>query len=305
MFDRLAHADWSVDPRKRWVATARRSGREWAVEAPALLGSTEAFLGSAFEDAGHQRLLLGFDFPIGMPSAYGATTGFDGFRHILPELGNGAWRHFFDVAESPGEVSATRPFYPKVSRKGVSRDELVRGLGVRSFDDLLRACEKRTEYRQAACALFWTLGGNQVGKAALSGWRDVVRPTVLRGARLWPFDGDLTDLSKTPGVVLAETYPAEAYRMVGAGFSTLQSKRRGTDRQEKSGGIFSWAARHGVSLSASAVAAVSTGFGPSPGGEDPFDAMMGLFKMIEVAEGRRPEATEQFDEVWEGWILGR
>jgi hypothetical protein len=38
-----------------------------------------------------------------------------------------------------------------------------------------------------------------------------------------------------------------------------------------------------------------------------FDALMGLLKMIEVVERRRPERTENDDGTiaWEGWILGR
>jgi len=35
-----------------------------------------------------------------------------------------------------------------------------------SGKDLLRLCERATPDRGDACMLFWTLGGNQVGKAA-------------------------------------------------------------------------------------------------------------------------------------------
>ena len=33
-----AHADWSLDARKRWVTLARREGREWQARAPRLVG---------------------------------------------------------------------------------------------------------------------------------------------------------------------------------------------------------------------------------------------------------------------------
>lgn len=33
--------------------------------------------------------------------------------------------------------------------------------------------------RRAACPLFWTLGGNQAGKAAIAGWRDILQPALL------------------------------------------------------------------------------------------------------------------------------
>jgi hypothetical protein len=103
---------------------------------------------------------------------------------------------------------------------------------------------------------------------------------VLRGAALWPFNGDLAELARGAGIVIAETYPAEAYRMVGAGFGPGQSKRRQADRRGKAGSILSWAGRNGVAVSASAVAGV---------------------------EGRRPEQTERDDATaaWEGWILGQ
>lgn len=304
MFDSLVHADWSVDPRKRWASAARREGGQWTVGAPFQIVSTAAFLEDAFADARSGRRLLGFDFPIGMPSAYGALTGFDGFKDALPSLGEGQWERFFEVAEWPSDISVQRPFYPRVSRKGVSPQELVTALGVANPGELFRVSERRTEYRQAACALFWTLGGNQVGKAALSGWKEIVRPAMLRGAGLWPFDGTLAELSALPGVVVAETYPAEAYRMVGAAFRPGQSKRRRSDRLEKADAILDWSNRRGVRFSETALSAVRSGF-DEPNGEDRFDAFLGLLKMIEVVSGRRPEATSDPDRRWEGWILGR
>ena len=33
-----AHADWSMDPRKRWMTLARLSGGTWRAEAPAPVG---------------------------------------------------------------------------------------------------------------------------------------------------------------------------------------------------------------------------------------------------------------------------
>ena len=305
MFDLMIHADWSVDPRKRWAARAWRNGTEWAVDAPFQIASTASFLDDAFAAVGKGSCLLGFDFPIGMPAAYGALTGFARFRDALPSLGEGDWGHFFNVAEVPGEISVRRPFYPRVARKGVSPNDIVGGIGVTSVDDLFRISERKTAYRNAACALFWTLGGNQVGKAALSGWQDIVRPAILRGAALWPFDGTLAELSEPKGLVIAETYPAEAYRMVDAAFRPGQSKRRCGDRQEKAEAILAWSGRNGVSLSEAARLAVRGGFGEDRTGEDRFDAFLGLLKMIDVASGRRPEATAAPDRRWEGWILGR
>jgi hypothetical protein len=114
-------------------------------------------------------------------------------------------------------------------------------------------------------------------------------------------------LAKAPGVVLAETYPAEAYYMVNAGFRPGESKRRQSDRQSKSSAILAWADRHAVNFTEAAPAALKDGFGPQRNGEDQFDALMGLLKMIEVVDGRRAERTVEPEKsaVWEGWILGR
>ena len=264
-------------------------------------------LDAAFADCDREKVLLGFDFPIGLPHAYGTQTGLTGFSEALASAGHGAWSDFFEVADEPSQVSLARPFYPRTSRKGVSRATLVKGLSVPSFEDLLRVCERRTVDRQAACSLFWTLGGNQVGKAAIAGWMQVVRPALAYGAALWPFDGTLADLSARPGVVIAETYPAEAYRMFDGGFRRNESKRRQADRASKAPAILKWAADHAVVLSDETIAAVLDGFGNGASGEDAFDAVAGLVKMIEVASERRLESTLDLHPAltWEGWILGR
>jgi hypothetical protein len=65
--------------------------------------------------------------------------------------------------------------------------------------------------------------------------------------------------------------------------------------------------RHGVAFSACATAGRADGFGSSASGEDKFDAVLGLLKMVKVAYCRRPERNEKHDTTatWEGWILGR
>ena len=307
LFDQLVHSDWSIGPKKRWMAEARHQEGRWHVEAPQLVGPSSAFLDAAFGVGRTGRVLLGFDFPIGMPHAYGVQTGFGSFPQALAEFGAGNWADVFDVAREAHEIAITRPFYPQTARKGVTRQTLVDSLRVESFASLHRICELRTARRQAASCLFWTLGGNQVGKAALAGWREIVRPAMVRGARLWPFDGDLASLATRPGVVLAETYPAEAYHVIGAPFRSNESKRRNEDRRRKAAPIHLWAERRKVFFSADARRLIDGGFGPLQSGEDAFDALLGLLKMIEVADGHLPEASEHHPKVasWEGWILGR
>ncbi|WP_288038463.1 hypothetical protein [Acidiphilium sp.] len=307
MFDLLIHADWSVNARKRWAATARRDDAGWVVDGPTELPDVPSFLEQSFDQAKTHRVLLGFDFPIGVPQAYGTKTGFQNFTEMLATLGNGEWHTFFDVADAPGDISIRRPFFPRSPTKGVSRTALVEGLGMDDYADLLRICEQPADNLRAACALFWTLGGNQVGKGALAGWRDVILPAVRRGASLWPFDGTLAQLSERSRLVLAETYPAAAYRMVDAPFASGESKRRQCDRKRKTSAITNWADRHRLRFTKLAQSQLADGFGSHATGEDRYDALLGLLGMIAVTGGHQPERSiwPETGSAWEGWILGR
>ena len=63
----------------------------------------------------------------------------------------------------------------------------------------------------------------------------------------------------------------------------------------------------GLRLEPSLREAIADGFGPSPDGEDPFDATVGLLGMVNVALGRRSPGTPCDPEIRriEGWILGQ
>src|SRR5262245_49863502 len=111
----------------------------------------------------------------------------------------------------------------------------------------------RTHTVAAACPLFWILGRNQVGRAAIIGWRDVLQP-ALRGSAselaLWPFDGDLCVLLATRRVVIAETYPAEACLHLGLPAPGRGwSKRSQSGRRSHSQRLHHWAQMRGVKLS--------------------------------------------------------
>ncbi|PWR23045.1 DUF429 domain-containing protein [Zavarzinia compransoris] len=297
-FTRLVHADWSVDRRKRFAARAVWSGGRWLVSAPAPVG--DGFLDELLA----APVLAGFDFPIGLPDAYGRRTGFADFRAALAAFGEGAWADVFTVADRVAEVGLHRPFYPARATAGVRQAPFLAAHGVAALDELHRRCERATARRRAAAALFWTLGGNQVGKAAIAGWREVIRPALARGAKLWPFDGPLASLS---GTVLAECYPGEIYDHLGCRFQGGDSKRRQDDRRARAAPLLDWAARHDVVFELPARAAVLAGFGPAPTGEDAFDALIGLLGLIEVAAGHRPPGPEEDPVIrrFEGWILGQ
>ena len=146
------------------------------------------------------------------------------------------------------------------------------------------------------------LGGNQVGKAAIDGWKSVIQPALRRGAHLLPFDGRLDELSQLSGCVLCETYPQEAYAHVGVKLRQGGGKRIQKDRQDAGASMMCWAEKYGVQLADDARTKLREGFGSSESGEDPFDACVGLFSMIEVVDGRRPEgeAPDGDATTWEG-----
>ncbi len=313
----VAHADWSVDPAKRWVAAAVRRGASYRAGAPEPVGDLATVLARlAARAEGPGVLLLGVDFPIGLPAAYAAAAGVAAFRGLLPELGRGRWRDFFEVAEWAEEVSTLRPFYPKASRrKGeTSRDHLLEGLKLTRYSDLLRRCDRATASRPAAAALFWTLGAQQVGKAAIAGWRDFLIPALDAHPDLtiWPFDGPMAELLAAGGPVIAETYPGEIYRHLGLDLADPQTGRRGSKQsqavRQAAAPVLSDRARDlGVVVDEDLAAAIDRGYGSAPGGDDPFDAVIGLFGMINVLRGRRPpgEPEDPVVRELEGWILGQ
>jgi len=314
----VAHADWSTNPPGRQIAIARRVGARYTAAAPHAVGAIGALFETLQAEAGPGgTILLGVDFPIGLPAAYARAAGITAFRAVLPQLGHGKWREFYKPAEQPEQIRLTRPFFP--ARNGAvgafTRGQLAAGLGVGHFDDLHRACDRGHPDRAAAAALFWTLGGNQVGKAAISGWRDLISP-ALRGApgrgseplRLWPFDGTLATLLDKPSAIIAETYPGEIYGHLGLGIGArARSKRRQADRQADAKILAAQAAALDIDLADGFAAILADGFGADARGEDRFDAAVGLIGMINILRGNRAPGDPRDRErrTVEGWILGQ
>jgi hypothetical protein len=305
MFEKLIHADWSTHQNKKWMTTAERTAQGWHVGAPRPVPCANELMKHRLFSG--KTVLAGFDFPIGVPAIFGKKTGFGTFPEALAEFGIGGWSEFFNVAEKPEQISVRRPFYPRTYMASPKQAHLLQALEVTSIDELRRTCERKRSDRRAACPLFWTLGGNQVGKAAIDGWKYIIKPALLGGARLWPFDGPLDQLSKSSRCVLCETYPQEAYGHVCVKFRTGESKRVQKDRQRGGAAMLRWAGERSISLSEDARTQICDGFGPSDSGEDPFDACVGLLSMIDVVDGRRPAGSPSHaDEIaWEGWILGQ
>ena len=302
----VAHADWSKDSRKQWFAAAvlEADGR-YRVSAPTPVGDLATYFSRLRGRVGADAVVLtGFDFPIGLPACYAAKAGFTDFRTALPRLGHDEWRNFFEPAQSRSEISILRPFYPNAAgNKGEHRQEHLYGrLGLEDMSDLKRRCERRAQ------SLFWLIGGNQVGKAAISGWKDLLAPALASDASLsiWPFDGLLGDLLAQPGIVVTETYPAEMCRHLGLEVSEPnRSKRRRSDRAAGAATMKAWADSNAVRLSERLQGEIQDGFGPSRDGEDPFDAVVGLFGMLDVVLGNLASGEPRDDKTQiEGWMLG-
>jgi hypothetical protein len=182
------HADWDSKSSKRWCAKATLSadGR-YVATGPSLVGNPTVLLENLKVEAGLQGIVFaGFDFPIGIPANYAERAGISKFREFLSELGEGNWSDFYSVCDKPADISVYRPLYPNGSYKGRRKEDLFRGHGVTSIEPLLRRCERGGNGQRQACCLFWTLGGNQVGKAALIGWRDVLAPALRDGNAVYP-----------------------------------------------------------------------------------------------------------------------
>ncbi|MDX1540152.1 MAG: hypothetical protein R3349_01985 [Geminicoccaceae bacterium] len=226
---------------------------------------------------------------------------------MLPELGHGRFELFFKPAATPADIRVERPFYP--NRPGDARlMNLVEGLGLASARDLFRLCDQGHTGRPPAAALFWTLGPQQVGKAAISGWRDLLQSALENSApAIWPFDGALADLLRTRLATVVEIYPAELQGRLGVrlGRPGGGSKLRVQDRAAAAPALLAAATHLGLDVAPGLRRMIERGFA-GPHGEDRFDAVVGLMGMLLVLRGEAPLAVPDRPEVrTEGWILGR
>jgi hypothetical protein len=301
-----AHADWSIDPRKRWISLARRTDAGWHIGAAAPVGDVTTLLARLRAEAGGAAVAFGADFPLGLPRAYAAAHAREA---DFPAFLRGLARRpdFFAVAATLAEVTPARPFYPAHAKAGMTRAAHAAALALDGAAALSRACDRATPERPAGAPLFWTLGANQSGRAAISAWRDLLLP-ALAGPDppdLWPFQGPLLHLLRPGRIVVAETYPAEALRHLG--LRLAGSKRRQADRQRLAPGLRCAMARLDATPDAALAAALADGFGADAAGEDRFDTLLGLLCVLGVLAGRRPDdaPADPWVRRWEGWVLGQ
>jgi hypothetical protein len=298
-----AHADWSTDPRKRWVSIARSDGRGWRAEAPVPVGDPAALAAALIAEGA--PVAIGLDLPLGVPRGFAQGRMEAGFVDFLRGLAGRP--SFFDVAVTLAEVSAARPFYPARGVKGMTRLAHAQALGLDDARGLSRLCDRATAERPAGAPVFWTLGANQSGKAAIAAWRDWLAPGLAAGApyALWPFEGGVHALLARGRAVLAEVYPAEALRHCG--LALRGSKRARADRAALAEALRGAMDARRVAPSLALRAMVADGFGADAAGEDRFDSVIGLLGLVGVLDGARPDFVPDDAAVrrWEGWVLGQ
>jgi hypothetical protein len=300
-----AHADWSIDPRKRWVAVARLTDGVWHLAAPVLVGDVATFPGRLRAQACGGPVALGVDLPIGLPRAYAAGLAETDFLHFLGTMP--ARPDFFRVCATLAELGPTRPFYPARGVKGMTRAAHATALGLDGAAALSRACDRATAERPAGAPLFWTLGANQSGKAAIAAWQDLLLPGLAcsQPIRLWPFAGPFRSLLEPGVVAVAETYPAEALRHLR--IKLKGSKRRQADRAQAADQLSAAIALLGVLPDAALEQQIDDGFGRDAAGEDRFDCVLGVLCVLNVLAGNRPDSApdDAWIRQWEGWVLGQ
>jgi hypothetical protein len=286
------------------VAAPQAEG--WRLEAPEPVGSPETLFARLRARAAGAPIAFGIDCPLGLPRAYAArhtnAADFPGFLRQLRDR-----PAFFTVAATLADVSATSPFYPARGIAGMTRLAHAAALGLPDAAALCRACDRATSERPAGAPVFWTLGANQSGKAAISAWRDMLIPALHTAdpPRLWPFEGPMLSLLRRGGIVIAETYPAEAMRHLS--LTIAGSKRHQSDRAAYCGEMLNAMTRLTTTPSPSLRQALADGFGQADTGEDRFDSVLGVLCVLTVLTGARPDIApdDPWIQTWEGWVLGQ
>ena len=306
----MAHADWSVDAGKRWMTVAgAAAGDRLTLFAPVPVGDVATLPARLRGMAAGGSAVLGLDLPLGLPRAYAAGLDAADFLAFLRDLARRP--EFFRVCAALSEISRDRPFYPMRGVRGMTRVGHATALGLDGSAALSRRCDRATADRPAGAPLFWTLGANQTGKAALAAWRDCLIP-ALTGPDpplLWPFDGDLHKLLRPGALAVAETYPAEAMRHLGV---RLAGSKRGQAHCAGAGpALLAAMARLDAEPDDAMRRAVADGFGADAAGEDRFDCVLGVLCVINVLRRHRPDGipvdpwADPWLRRWEGWVLGQ
>lgn len=301
----VAHVGWGPETRERRVAAALLEFDGTYLVHPARAAPDPEFL---LEELRRRvdpsdAVLVGLDLPLGLPERYATAQGVQSFTELLPQLGRGAWKDFFEVARTREEVAPSRPFF--AGADGSADAQLARALDVHSPEDLRRRCERTPEGRALPGNRFATVGS--AGTSVVAGWRDLLLPArraLGPALALWPFQGTLDELLGAGRIVVAETHPAALFRLLlgeGASLRDAEARRRAGVLLCERAGIA------GLRLTPAAQAQLEAGGGERPEAEADFAAVAGLLGMLAVVLGFR-HAGEPADDVVrrvEGWAFGQ
>lgn len=288
------------------MAVASRGGDAWQMRVEPV-GDAAELIPRLLSEADGAAVALGIDCPIGLPHAYARryADGAPDFPAFLCRLA--ARPEWLRVAATLAEAGPDRPFYPARPASGMTRAAHAAALGLPDAQALSRACDRATADRPAGAPIFWTLGANQSGKAAIHAWQKMLIPALIgtSAVRLWPFAGRFRSLLKPGAVAVAECYPAEAMRLLGV--RPIGSKRRQADRWQLAPAIRQAMARLAVVPGPDLALHLETGFGTDAAGEDRLDCVLGALCTLAVVESQLSDAAPADAAIqrWEGWVLGQ
>ena len=115
--DVVAHADWSVDRRKRWACVARRRGDRYAVEAIEPVADLAALVGLT---APAESVVIGVDAPIGLPVAYARAAGHRSVPALAPGADGAGTRAVVSRRGDPGRHRRGPTLLPAAPGRGAS-----------------------------------------------------------------------------------------------------------------------------------------------------------------------------------------
>lgn len=287
-------ADWGKDARKRSAYLAAGSAR--TVSRLPFDGSLAQLLAYAADL--EPPTLVGIDAAIGYPieawkqlqgtKSVPDTTFVDFFlRGPLPE-------QFFEPVRTPDDWSPDRPFI-RPPHGPFSLKAYIEA----SHDGIHRQIDRRLKANSVfvMCGMPGTVGS---GTHAL--WKEFRAAVSQSAFRIWPFDGSLEQLTRSPEPIIAEIYPKACYGIALA--DTLPSplitikKTKQSAREDAIGRLLPapWIANHRVSLLDIEEAAAD---------EDDFDALFSAAALLRLYLDRAPFESSDSDELRiEGDILG-
>jgi len=240
LFQAYVMVDWSAASKPAtgadsiWVGVFKRNVRfQMAFEAhnPSTRAEAEKLLESTLEDLRRkrERVLVGFDFPLGFPRGTGAALKFaaPAWRSMIDFLGK-------EIKDKPDNTNNRFQVAARMNRLITGEAFPFWGAPARDAQTMLSAKRPREhgegdlpEFRLAEAAIkgpspIWKLYyQGSVGGQTLTGLPIVNRLHAKRAAKLWPFETGWKPL--TPGelegveAVFAEIYPSMLSAKPGAG----------------------------------------------------------------------------------------